>query len=68
MSIKRIEFIDGPPLYMKDVKAPDAVVDMRFSIESLQSLYRQFRKNACDSTLIDSQTFITMLIVNMQAG
>jgi len=40
MSIKRIEFIDGPPLYMKEVKAPDAVVDMRFSIESLQSLYR----------------------------
>ena len=67
-SINQIEFEQGPPLYMNDVKPTENIADLRFSMESLQSLYKQFRKNKCDVNLIDSQTFVTMIIVNMQAG
>ena len=67
-SISQIEFEEGPPLYMNDVRPSENYADSRFDLPSLQSLYRQFRKNKSDSNLIDAQTFVTMIIVNMQAG
>ena len=66
-SISQIEFEEGPPLYMNDVRPSENQADSRFEISSLQSLYRQFKKNKSDNYLIDAQTFVTMIIVNMQA-
>ena len=67
--ISQIEFEEGPPLYMGEVKAPsESILDSRFTMEALQSLYKQFRKNMADRTLMDEQTFITLIVVNMQAG
>ena len=53
---------------MSDVRPSENYADSRFDLPSLHSLYRQFRKNKSDSNLIDAQTFVTMIIVNMQAG
>ena len=41
--IEQIEFEEGPPLYMAEVKPADSPLDTRFTLDSLQSLYKQFK-------------------------
>ena len=53
-TIQQIEFEEGPPMYMEDVKPCENPLDTRFTLDSLQSLYKQFRKNQSDNTLIDA--------------
>lgn len=41
--IERIEFFEGPPQYMVDARPVYTVEQSRFSVESLELIYRQLR-------------------------
>ncbi len=41
--IETIEFFDGPPQYMQDLRPVMTLDHSRFSIESLQMFYKQLR-------------------------
>ena len=43
-------------------------METRFELPSLRSLYKQMQKNKSDNYLLDAESFVTMLIVNIQAG
>ena len=60
-----IEFQEGPPLYMQETKLSLSVKEARFTIESLQSLYKQIRSLQEDSVLIDAETFNSILTLNL---
>lgn len=64
--IQRIDFKEGPPRYMQEVVHDFDLFERRFSIESLVGIYNQFRKN-CFEDLLDSRTFISLMITNYQA-
>ena len=64
--IQRIDFKEGPPRYMQEVVHDFDLFERRFSIESLVGIYNQFRKN-CFEDLLDSRTFISLMIRNYQA-
>ena len=51
--IDTIEFYEGPPQYMLEVKPPTTLEYSRFSLDSLSLIYRQLRSHADDSNLID---------------
>ena len=66
--IERIEFFDGPPQYMVDARPIYTVEQSRFSVESLELIYRQLRLYQEDTELIDTHTFQTLMLLNMQQG
>ena len=55
--IDTIEFYEGPPQYMLEVKPPTTLEHTRFSLDSLDLVYRQMRSQAEDTNLIDVQSF-----------
>ena len=55
--ISTIEFFEGPPHYMTESRPSYAIENSRFTVTSLQLLYRQFRANQEDTRLMDMKTF-----------
>jgi len=66
--IATIEFYEGPPQYMQASRPRYSVEQARISAESLRLLYGQFRANQEDAKLIDTQTFQSLMLRNIQAG
>ena len=64
--IETIEFFEGPPQYMQDVRPQMTLDHSRFTLESLQLLYKQLRAQQADTQLIDVQTFQNILLLDMQ--
>ena len=65
--IETIEFFDGPPQYMVDAKPSYSLSQTRFTLDSLNLIYKQMRACQEDSSLIDVQTFQSIILVNMQS-
>ena len=66
--ISTLEFYEGPPQYMIEVKPVYTIENARFSIDSLTLIYRQFRAHQEDTKLIDMRTFQTLMLLNLQQG
>ena len=65
--IQTIEFYEGPPQYMAEARPVYSLDQARFSLDSLNSLYRQFRHYQEDTNLMDASTFQSLILLNMQA-
>lgn len=66
--IEMISFEEGPPLYLQEYKPSFSLVDKRLTLESLHNLYDMFDSNSSGGELLDSQTFITLILLNLQNG
>lgn len=52
---------------MLDTHPGYSLEQTRFSLDSLNLIYRQFRHNQEDTFLMDIQTFQSLILLNMQA-
>ena len=52
--IETIEFYEGPPQYMVEAKPVVTLAEARFSLDSLNLIYRQLRAKQEDTRLIDA--------------
>jgi hypothetical protein len=66
--IEMISFEEGPPLYLKEYNPSFSLVDKRLTLENLHNLYDMFDSNSSGGELLDSQTFITLILLNLQNG
>ena len=66
--IEMISFEEGPPLYLQQYKPSFSLIDKRLTLESLHNLYDMFDSNSSGGELLDSQTFITLILLNLQNG
>ena len=63
-----ISFEEGPPLYLQEYKPQFSLMDKRLHLDNLNTLYDIFRSNSCGGDLLDAQTFITLMTLNLQNG
>jgi hypothetical protein len=49
------------------VSAPVKVSDLRFTAGQLTGLYNDFRQNAAFDNVLDSQTFLSIIVASMQS-
>jgi len=64
--IDTIDFFEGPPQYMVEARPVYTVETARFTIESLELIYKQFRAHQEDTKLVDLHSFQTLMLLNLQ--
>ena len=64
--IQRVKLDEGLPQYLRNFEPPRSMEATRLPIETLSVLFNQFKKHA-HQELLDTQTFITLMIQNFQA-
>jgi len=63
--IELLTFEEGPPLYMQGLEHELILEETRFSLQSLNSLYDSFRSHSCGADLLDAETFIMIIVLNI---
>ena len=66
--IDTIIFEEGPPMYLQEYCPPSELFDKRLPLDTLHAIYELFKSNSLGGELLDAQTFITLMFVNLQAN
>lgn len=64
--IETIEFYEGPPQYMVEARPICALEQARLTLPQLELVYSQIRENQDDMQLLDMQSFLCLVLQNLQ--
>lgn len=66
--IDSLNFEEGPPLYQQEYKPTFQLQDKRIELTTLHYLYDVFKANSVGGSLLDTQTFLTLMVIFLQRG
>ena len=66
--IDSLNFEEGPPLYQQEYKPTFQMQDKRIELTTLNYLYDVFKANSVGGSLLDTQTFLTLMVIFLQRG
>ena len=66
--IETISFEEGPPLFMQEYEPSFDLSDRRIDVGTLNEVYYVLKFNSVGGDLIDQQTFITLMMLELQQG
>lgn len=66
--IETIPFEEGPPLYMQEHTQSFGLADRRIDTKTLRELQRVFKANSVGGDLLDRETFLTLMMLELQGN